>query len=82
MGDKRMDVLEERIKQAGGAIDHIERKIIDLENRKKNVIVFNVSRLPNEFVKVLFEVMEEGSEIIVSPQMKDIEVHKVKKDKK
>lgn len=73
--------LEERIEKADSMIGHLERKITDVENRRKNVIVFNISRIPNEFVKVIFEAMENGDEVIVTPRINDVEIRRIKKNK-
>lgn len=76
MGDqiKELEGIEQRVKNLINHLNQIEMKISDVENRRKSVIVFNISRLPNEFVRVIFEALDDQKEVIITPRMSDVEI--------
>jgi hypothetical protein len=79
---EKIEELGKKINRLAGAIKEYELQLKMIEQRKKSVIVFNISRIPNDFIHVIFEALEENNEVVITPTLNDIEIRWKKDEQK
>lgn len=77
--NKNLSTLEERMNKLTRLINSCETQLNIIENRKKSLLVFNLSKIPNSFIHVIFEALENDNEVIISPSVGDIEFRVINK---